>query len=83
MPAKLSRSFSSIQTGTTSQSVSGTATVTFAVAFKYAPVVIVTEVDTTATANHKLYITAISKTSFTVAASNPEDGGVIHWQAIG
>ena len=83
MPARSPRFFSRMETGTTTQGADGTATVTFDAAFEKTPVIIVTEVDTTATANHKLYITAISKTSFTVAASNVEEGETIHWQAIG
>lgn len=83
MPAKIPRFFSRIEVGSTALSEAGTATITFSPAFDRAPVVILSEKDTSNDANHKLNITALSKASFSVAASNPEAGTYVEWQAIG
>ena len=74
-----------METGTvTADDPAGTfAAVTFSGTFTAIPVVVVTDVDNDATSQVQLYITAITKAGFSLAASNPEASRVVNWTAIG
>ena len=85
MPAKIPHFFSRMETGTvTADDPAGTfAAVTFSETFTNIPVVVVTDKDDDATSQVQLYITSITKSGFSLVASNPEANRVVNWTAIG
>jgi hypothetical protein len=86
MPAKSTRSFSSIQNGYATVDGSGVATVTFSTSFDRLPVVQIIDYDATAAfANVEMVLTSITKADFTVQASagSFESGQRFYWTAIG